>query len=163
MQFLAAHESVRLQRKIRSVLISCFLSELHKTYGKEFITPEQPFTGTKCNINFLMEDFLNLMTVQYQKGHFILEARFNNTYNYELYPNKETDAGVCKTIKPMVDFNTNLRTQNEKDEFKIELGGNVLSGEANGLTVLLDVETYDHGYTQAKGKIDIKFNVRFYH
>ena len=50
----------------------------------------------------------------------------------------------------MVDFNPNLRTQQERDAFKIELGGEVLSGESNGLTVYFDVESYDHGYVPAK-------------
>lgn len=54
----------------------------------------------------------------------------------------------------MVDFNPNLLTQKEKDDFKIELGSGseVLSGDKNGLSVILDVETFDHGYVPAKGR-----------
>ena len=50
-----------------------------------------------------------------------------------------------------VDFNTNLKTPKERDDYKIELGDDVYSGESNGLTVYLDVEEYDHGYLPAKG------------
>ena len=52
-----------------------------------------------------------------------------------------------------VDFNTNLRTPKERDDYKIELGADVLSGETNGLTVYLDVEEYDHGYLPAKDTV----------
>ena len=68
-----------------------------------------------------------------------------------MFPDVGTDSGVCKTIKPMVDFNPSLLTQKEKDEFNIELGSEVLSGDKNGLSVILDVETFDHGYVPAKG------------
>ena len=33
------------------------------------------------------------------------------------------------------------------------MGSEVLSGESNGLNILLDVETFDHGYVPAKGII----------
>ena len=69
-----------------------------------------------------------------------------------MFPDIGTETGVCKTIKPIVDFNPNLPTPKEKDEYKIELGQKVLSGESNGLTVILDVETFDHGYVPAKGE-----------
>ena len=42
-------------------------------------------------------------------------------------------------------------SQTEKDNYKTKLG-KVLSGEPNGLTLYLDVETYDHGYFLAQGQ-----------
>ena len=51
-----------------------------------------------------------------------------------------------------VDFNPELPTQKEKDDYKITLGKNVYSGHPNGLTVWLDVETWDYGYTPATGE-----------
>ena len=44
-----------------------------------------------------------------------------------------------------------LTTQKDRDEAKIEIGQQVLSGESNGLSVWLDVEMFDHGYVPAKG------------
>ena len=44
-----------------------------------------------------------------------------------------------------------LRSPKDKDEHKIEIGQQVLSGESNGLSVWLDVEMFDHGYVPAKG------------
>ena len=44
-----------------------------------------------------------------------------------------------------------LPTQKEKDDYKIKLGDNVYSGHHNGLTVWVDVETWDYGYTPATG------------
>ena len=115
------------------------------------IGKERPtFDGSKCSIRVMTEDFINYMSVEHNRGHFIIGAEFNGNYNYELFPDVPTETGVCKTIKPMVDFNLNLRSQTERDDFKIELGGEVLSGESNGLTVFFDVESYDHGYVPAK-------------
>ena len=108
------------------------------------------YDETKCNIEVFSEDFINLMSVEFKKGHFILGAEFNETYNFEMYPDVSTEAGVCKTIKPMVDFNPALSTPKDRDDYKIDLGSEVLSGESNGLTVFFDVETYDHGYVPAK-------------
>ena len=50
-----------------------------------------------------------------------------------------------------MDFRPELATQKEKDDYKIELGQNVYSGHHNGLTVWLDVETWDYGYVPATG------------
>ena len=50
-----------------------------------------------------------------------------------------------------VDFHPLLTEQKDRDDYKIELGQQVLSGESNGLSVWLDVEQYDHGYVPAKG------------
>ena len=51
-----------------------------------------------------------------------------------------------------VDFLPSLPTQKEKDDYKIKLGQNVYSGHHNGLTVWLDVETWDYGYPPATGQ-----------
>ena len=80
-------------------------------------------------------------------------ADFNGVTNYELFPDVGTETGVCKTIKPIVDFNSKLTDPAAKNAFKIELGSEVLSGESNGVNILLDVETFDHGYVPAKGII----------
>ena len=50
-----------------------------------------------------------------------------------------------------VDFHPGHLTDTEKSELKVELGEGVYSGEHNGLTVLLDVEAYDYGYSPATG------------
>ena len=71
-------------------------------YQKEFADPAEPFNETHCNIEFMIEDFVNLMSVTYTKGHFILGAEFNETSVHDLYPDIGTDTGVCKTIKPSV-------------------------------------------------------------
>lgn len=51
----------------------------------------------------------------------------------------------------MVDFHEELPTQKEKDNYKITLGEGVYSGHSNGLTVYIDVETYDHAYIPSTG------------
>ena len=79
-----------------------FIIELYKKYKKQFKDPSKPFNGTSCNIDLQMEDFINLMTVRYTKGHFIIGAEFNETSYFEYYPDVGTSSGVCKTIKPMV-------------------------------------------------------------
>ena len=50
-----------------------------------------------------------------------------------------------------VDFHPMLTDQKARDDHKIEIGQQVLSGESNGLSVWLDVEAFDHGYVPAKG------------
>ena len=45
--------------------------ELYIKYKKSFSTTP-PFDGTKCNVDLLIEDFINQMSVLYSKGHFIL-------------------------------------------------------------------------------------------
>ena len=57
------------------------------------------FDKSKCSIEVMSEDFINLMSIEFRKGHFILGAEFNETYNFEMYPDVSTEAGVCKTIK----------------------------------------------------------------
>ena len=47
------------------------LLELYIKYKKSFSTTP-PFDGTKCNVDLLIEDFINQMSVLYSKGHFIL-------------------------------------------------------------------------------------------
>ena len=134
-----------------------FSLEIYKKYGKEFAAaPDGPFNTTHCNIDLSIYDFINLMSVQYKKGHFILGAEFNETSNYEMYPDVGTETGVCKTIRPMVDFNPELPSLKDKDDARVILGSEVLSGESNGLTVILDVETFDHGYVPAKGLINVQ-------
>ena len=120
-------------------------------YRKEFTNPDQPFDGTKCGIRLRIEDFINLMSVTYNKGHFILGAEFNRTSIFDLFPDIGTETGICKTIRPSVDFQPGLTDVYARDHYKISLGHTVLSGEKNGLTVTLDVEQYDTGYVPAKG------------
>ena len=79
-----------------------FITELYKKYNKQFTDPSLPFNNTSCNIDLQIEDFINLMTVRYTKGHFIIGAEFNETSYFEYYPDVGTSSGVCKTIKPMV-------------------------------------------------------------
>ena len=55
------------------------------------------------------------------------------------------------TFIKKVDFHAELPSQKEKDEYKIVLGDGVYSGHHNGLTVYLDVETYDHAYNPTTG------------
>ena len=50
-----------------------------------------------------------------------------------------------------VDFDPSHPDEMERGELKVSLGENVFSGEHNGLTVLLDVESFDHGYSPATG------------
>ena len=76
--------------------------ELYVKYQKQFSDPTQPFNDTHCNIEFMIEDFVNLMSVTYNKGHFILGAEFNESSVHDLYPDIGTETGVCKTIKPSV-------------------------------------------------------------
>ena len=101
---------------------------------------------------------------------FILAAKFNDTYNFEMYPDIGTDHGICKTIRPMVsviaiislvillflcaqvDFRKDLPTPKHKDEFVIPKGESVVSGENNGLVLHLDAEALDHGYSPSVGK-----------
>ena len=58
-----------------------------------------------------------------------------------------------------VDFEDDLPTQKERDNYKIELGKNVYSGHHNGLTVYLDVETYDHAFSPSTGEIMIVIEI----
>ena len=55
----------------------------------------------------MIEDFINAMSVLYNKGHFILGAEMEENFNYALYPDVGTEMGMCKTIKPMVSLNIN--------------------------------------------------------
>lgn len=129
-----------------------FCDYLHHT--RIYMKARQPrpaFNGTVCDIKIEVEDYINHMSVQYGKGRFILAAKFNSTYNYELYPDVGTDIGICKTVKPMVDFNPSLPTPREKQNYVIPKGSDVMSGEKNGLTLHLDLEEYDHGYTPSIG------------
>ena len=119
-------------------------------YQKKFTNPDQPFDGTTCGIRFGIVDFINLMSITYNKGHFILGAEFNGTSIFDLFPDIGTETGICKTIRPSVDFQPGLDLEG-RDDYKISLGYSVLSGEKNGLTVTLDVEQYDTGYVPAKG------------
>ena len=48
--------------------------------------------------------FLSQFSMILIKGQFILAGLFNDSYNYELYPDIGTDMGLCKTIRPMVSF-----------------------------------------------------------
>ena len=128
-----------------------YFLEAYVAYGKGFDNPEQPFDGTKCGIPFQIEDFINLMSITYNKGHFILGAEANGTSIFDLYPDIGTETGICKTIRPSVDFQPGLTDAEARDNYKIKLGDKVLSGEKNGLSVTLDVEQYDTGYVPAKG------------
>ena len=58
-----------------------------------------------------------------------------------------------------VDFNPSLPTPKEKDEFLIPKGVDVVSGQTNGITLHLDAEAYDHGYTPSAGKEKVKIIV----
>ena len=95
-----------LHTSIENVLIffflTLFISEIYKKYNIHFNNISQPFNGTYCNIDFKAEDIVNLMSVSYTKGHFIIGAEFNDTSFFEYYPDVGTTTGVCKTIKPMV-------------------------------------------------------------
>ena len=55
----------------------------------------------------MIEDFINAMSVLYNKGHFILGAEMEENFNYALYPDVGTEMGMCKTIKPMVSLDIN--------------------------------------------------------
>jgi len=125
-------------------------TRIYEVFEASFLA-STPFDGTKCNIGLKVEDFINQMSVLYTRGHFILGAEFNKISNFELFPDVGTETGFCKTIKPIVDFNPKLKDTAARDRYKIELGSEVLSGESNGLNVLLDVETFDYGYVPAKG------------
>ena len=83
-------------------MIIIHFPELYVKYQKQFSDPTQPFNDTHCNIEFMIEDFVNLMSVTYNKGHFILGAVFNESSVHNLYPDIGTETGVCKTIKPSV-------------------------------------------------------------
>ena len=52
-----------------------------------------------------------------------------------------------------VDFNDFLPSLKEKDEFLIPQGADVISGQTNGITLHLDSEAYDHGYTPSAGNL----------
>ena len=66
-----------------------------------------------------------------------------------------TDVGMCSIIKPQLNFNTSLdhmpfwsKLFEENDSI---LPGSEV-GKANGLTVLLDAETYDYTYYLRAGE-----------
>ena len=56
---------------LRMMKYEVMLLELYIKYKKSFSTTP-PFDGTKCNVDLLIEDFINQMSVLYSKGHFIL-------------------------------------------------------------------------------------------
>ena len=78
--------------------IFCSFLELYVKYGKD----KPDFNGTHCLTDIMIEDFINAMSVLYNKGHFILGAEMEENFNYALYPDVGTEMGMCKTIKPMV-------------------------------------------------------------
>ena len=83
--------------------IFCYFLELYVKYGKD----KPDFNGTHCLTDIMIEDFINAMSVLYNKGHFILGAEMEENFNYALYPDVGTEMGMCKTIKPMVSLNIN--------------------------------------------------------
>ena len=82
----------------------CYFLELYVKYGKD----KPNFNGTHCLTDIMIEDFINAMSVLYNKGHFILGAEMGENFNYALYPDVGSEMGMCKTIKPMVRFNIML-------------------------------------------------------
>ena len=49
-------------------------------------------------------DFINIMSVDYRKGSFIMKASFQNRANYHIRTSVGTDMGICATIHPEVRY-----------------------------------------------------------
>ena len=66
-----------------------------------------------------------------------------------------TDVGICSIIKPQLSFNESLDHLPFWSKL-FEANDNILAGsevgKANGLTVLLDAETYDYTYHLRAGE-----------
>ena len=72
-----------------------------------------------------------------------------------------SDVGICSIIKPQLNFNASLEkyaywNKLFKQNHAVQRGSEV--GKANGLTVLLDAETFDYTYhlRAGEGKFTIK-------
>ena len=74
--------------------------------------------------------------------------QFSNEFTHE-------DVGICSIIKPQLNFNESLEhlpywIKLFKMNAQIQPGSEV--GKANGLTILLDAETYDYTYHLRAGE-----------
>ena len=88
--------------------------------------------------------FFNFMTSQYRPGYTILSANFNKTTKFDREATTGTDLGLCDTIVPSVDFNTAITPLNSFKYWALVEEGSA-NGQGNGLTLLVDIETYNHG------------------
>ena len=58
-----------------------------------------------CNIVYYTENYkVENNRSRFGPGYIILSAKFNGTENYDLEASTGTDAGMCKTIIPGIDF-----------------------------------------------------------
>jgi hypothetical protein len=96
-----------------------------------------------------------------------MKAEYNGHYNYHVRPEVGTDMGRCATINPVVSFASNYlpnifnSPQIDFNPFssknmrmikgQITPTENIASGDTNGLTLTVDTESYDHGYSGSKG------------
>lgn len=89
----------------------------------------------------------------------ILKASYGGEAKYgvssDFNPYFGTDVGICSIIKPQLSFNKSLDhlpfwTKLFEENENIPAGSEV--GKANGLTVLLDAETYDYTYHLRAGE-----------
>ena len=64
------------------------------------------FQNGKCVFEVPVDimDFINIMSVDYRKGSFIMKASFQNRANYHIRTSVGTDMGICATIHPEVRY-----------------------------------------------------------
>ena len=81
-----------------------------------------------------------------------MDAAFNNVNEHTLTPKTGTDRGVCNTISPEVDFHPDVISSPDPGIAKRVLyKRGTTSGKENGLSLLIDTESYDHGFKGSPG------------
>ena len=117
------------------------------------------FENGKCvfEVPVDIEDFINQFSVTYGKGSFILKGSFQGRSNYHLRTSVGTDMGICASINPVVRNEPNLFPHSHRGGLQpnteIHRGANSTSGDSNGLQLVIDTESFDHGYAAAAGSV----------
>ena len=92
------------------------------------------------------KSYLQALAGQWTIGQMIIMMRWKGKGGIFFQPDYSTDYGVCNWITP------NYQTSTGSDEFLINLQRGALNGKNNGLTFMLDAETYDYGDGSSTGE-----------
>ena len=91
------------------------------------------------------KSYFQAMAGQWMIGQMILFMRWKEKGGIFYQSDYSTDYGVCNWITPNYD-------EYESDEFNMNLQRGALNGLNNGLSLLLDAETYDYGDGSSNGE-----------
>jgi hypothetical protein len=110
---------------------------------------------------------VSLNIISTSQGYSIMDASYYDWHEYAMNPSIGTDRGVCTRIVPevlfhplslwhqfQVDFHPEVR-ENEMPGFakRFNVKRGATSGKEQGLSLLVDTESYDHGYKGSPGAL----------